>query len=182
MTVIPAAAFLLLAVSIALFFRDPVRVPPLGDNLILAPADGTVLTEENSINADCGSQGLSIFLSLTDVHVNRIPVNGVVQSVEYRPGKFRLAWRKDASESNEMNRIVIANESGEVIIQQVTGTVARRVICHLRPGDVVKAGQRFGIMKFGSRIDLVFPENVKIKVKPGDKVKAGVTIIGEWIK
>jgi phosphatidylserine decarboxylase len=123
---------------------------------------------------------VSIFLSLFNVHVNRSPVSGIVEKIEYRPGKFIIASHKEASYVNEMNRVTVNCAQGKLVFQQVTGILARRVVCHLREGQYVKAGDRIGIMKLGSRMDLILPENIEIKVKPGDQVRAGLTVIGVW--
>lgn len=181
-TKIPAVILSLLTCGLIFFFRDPGRIPPEGDENLLAPADGRIL-QFGKYTVPDGSEFrmVSIFLSLLNVHVNRSPVSGVVEKVEYRPGRFHIALKKDASTVNEMNRITIRCPKGAVITQQVAGSLARRVVCHLREGQEVGVGERIGIIKFGSRMDLIIPHNMEIKVNPGDKVKAGRTIIGAWL-
>lgn len=179
-TILPVVIFTSAALCLTLFFRDPARTAPAGDNFILSPADGRVITIGESPLPGDERRRISIFLSIFNVHVNRTTVSGTVENVDYRPGKFFAAWRDRAAVSNEMNRITIVNHRGTVVMQQVTGVLARRVVCHLQPGQKVEAGERFGIMKFGSRMDVICPSNVRILVDQGDKVKAGVTIIGEW--
>jgi len=163
------------------FFRDPGRTPVEGDEKILAPADGTVLpfgkfTDRNGNEY----RMISIFLSLFNVHVNRSSVSGTVEAIEYFPGRCNMAFSKKAGESNEKNRITIKTKWGTTILQQVTGFIARRIVCNLKSGQEVIAGQRIGIMKFGSRMDLIVPENVEIIIKPRDKVKAGETVMAVW--
>ena len=180
-TIVPGLIFTILTIIIIFFFRDPLRVSPIGDNLILSPADGTVLPFGEYIAEDGRKQRMvSIFLSLFDVHVNRSPVSGEVSKLEYCPGRFVIASHKEASRVNEMNRVTINCNCGKFIFQQVAGAIARRVVCHLKEGQDVIAGQRIGIMKFGSRMDLILPENIEIKIRPGNKVCAGLSIIGVW--
>ncbi|MBC8277398.1 MAG: phosphatidylserine decarboxylase [FCB group bacterium] len=182
-TVIPGVVFTLLTLFTLFFFRDPQRVITPGDGLLLSPADGKVLGVTEYEFAD-GREArmLSIFLSPLNVHVNRSAVSGIVESVVYQPGKFFPAYKTEAAESNEMNVITIKCPGGTVVMRQVVGAAARRVVCNLEAGQQVTAGDRIGIMKFGSRMDLILPDNVEIKVKNGQAVKAGQTIIGEWLE
>jgi len=180
-TNIPPIAISVLVCGVIFFFRDPGRIPVEGDDKILAPADGTVLpfgiyTDQNGNEY----RMVSVFLSLLNVHVNRSSVSGIVENIDYFPGKCNLAFSRKAGESNEKNRITIKTERGTIIFQQVTGFIARRIVCNLKAGQNVTAGQRIGIMKFGSRMDLIIPENVDIIVKPRDKVKAGITVMAVW--
>jgi phosphatidylserine decarboxylase len=180
-TKIPALAFSLSALIFIFFFRDPERIALEGENLILAPADGRILPLDKVFSPEGGQIIIvSIFLSLLDVHINRVPVDGVVERIEYRPGRYKIASRKEASQSNKMNVINFKTAYGTIVTQQVAGALVRRVICYLKEGTQVKMGTRMGIMKFGSRMDLLLPPNVELKVKTGDRVKAGLDIIGEW--
>lgn len=181
-TIIPGLLFTAFFAGLLFFFREPVFEAAAGKDLILAPADGKVLPFEKYQAADGSTLTMvSVFLSIFDVHINRSAVTGIVEEVEYKPGKFHFAFRREAASLNEMNKITIECAGGRVIMQQVAGTLARRVICHLGKGQSVSAGDRIGMMKFGSRMDLILPDNIDIKVKPGDTVRAGRTIIGVWI-
>lgn len=181
-TSFPAIILSLITLGLLYFFRDPARIPVAGDDYILAPADGCVLPIGEYILPDGRKfRVVSIFLSIFNVHVNRSPVSGIVKEIEYRPGKFLIAYKSKAVEVNEMNRITIECAKGTVITQQVAGALARRVVCNLQLNQTVKSGDRIGIMKFGSRMDIIIPDNIEIKVKPGDKVTAGLSIIGVWI-
>ncbi len=174
--------FLVFGVFSMWFFRDPEREVPFHSNAIVSPADGTVIKIEN-VWDDRYLQGeakkISIFMSIFDVHVNRIPFDGVVEDIRYTPGKFFVASKDKASEKNEQNAVVIdVNEKGKIAFVQVAGFVARRIVCHLKKGDVVSKGARFGMIRFGSRLDVYLPKNVQLSVLTGDKVKAGKTILG----
>ncbi len=162
------------------FFRDPERKIPEGEYL-LAPADGKVISID-TVREDTYLKGsakqITIFLSLGDVHVNRYPVSGVVEHVSYYPGKYLVAWHPKASELNERAEFGIKHLSGtRFFYRQITGFVARRIVFYTRVGDQVNAGDRFGIMKFGSRMDILVPEDLKIGVRKGDRVTAGETVI-----
>ncbi|MDG5766466.1 phosphatidylserine decarboxylase family protein [Balneolales bacterium ANBcel1] len=162
------------------FFRDPERSIPEGD-LLLAPADGKVISIE-PVREETYLQGtavqITIFLSLADVHVNRYPVSGTVEHVSYHPGKYLVAWHPKASELNERAEFGIKHASGtRFFYRQITGFIARRIVFYTREGDEVKAGDRFGIMKFGSRMDILVPEDMAIQIQKGDKVTAGETVI-----
>lgn len=165
------------------FFRDPKRSSPTDKNLILSPADGRVVLiqkiDENEYIGEAATQ-VSIFLSPLDVHVNRVPVSGDLEFVKYYPGKYLMAWEDHASEMNERAHFGVKHPSGlKILFKQITGFMARRIVYHLQEGENVEAGQRFGIMKFGSRMDVILPENVKIKVKKGDRTVAGESILAE---
>lgn len=125
---------------------------------------------------------MSVFMSIFAVHVNRLPVSGQVKYVKYNSGKFLPAFKDKASLENEQTELGIENDHGRIILKQIAGIFARRIVCKVKPGDSVKAGERFGMIKFGSRVDLFLPENVEIKVKLNQKVKAGETVIGVFIK
>lgn len=169
------------------FFRDPERFVPLEDNAIISPADGVVTRVEYGAEApeELGYgktkfNKISIFLNVFNVHVNRVPLSGSVTKVVYRPGKFLSANAEDASVENERNSVVVKNSNGtEIIFVQVAGLVARRIISDLKEGQEVVAGQRYGIIRFGSRADLYFPENVEIKSLLGQTMVGGETIIAK---
>ncbi|KJV65912.1 MULTISPECIES: phosphatidylserine decarboxylase [Ehrlichia] len=164
------------------FFRDPIRVVPEGDNLVLSPADGVILDiKEVSSPIDNSTQVvcISIFLNILNVHVNRIPVSGVIKNTEYIPGKFLLASLDKSSELNERQRLVIESklDSHSIIIDQVAGLVARRIVCNAYEGQNVNSGERFGIIRFGSRVNLYLPSSVHISAFVGQTVIAGETIL-----
>lgn len=165
------------------FFRDPDRDTPPGDNLIISPADGKVIeikkVYEDKFLKNEATQ-VSIFLSPLDVHVNRIPISGVVKYAEYIPGEYLVAWHEKASEFNERSEFGIIHLSGaRMFFRQITGYIARRIVFHIKEGDDVVAGDRFGMMKFGSRMDLVYTSEITLNVKSGDRVIGGETIIGQ---
>lgn len=165
------------------FFRDPEREIPQGEDLILSPADGTVIkiTEVDEPHYFKEKvKRVSIFLSVFNVHVNRIPVNGTVELVKYNPGKFLVAFDHKASEDNEQSIFGIKHKKGKILFKQIAGIIARRIVYHVSEGDSVTAGERFGLIRYGSRVDMFFPENVEIKVDIDDKVIGGETIIGEF--
>lgn len=165
-----------------LFFRDPQRVTPEGEELVIAPADGRVVLVRDVANSYLtGGKGkqISIFLSLANVHVNRVPVSGLLERVNYRPGKYLTAWKEEASELNEQAHFGVCHPSGKrFLFKQITGLLARRIEYNIHEGDELIAGQRFGIMKFGSRMDILIPDGVEIQVKKGDRTVGGETIIG----
>jgi len=165
------------------FFRDPDRKTPAGDNLIIAPADGTIIAidevEENEYFKD-RVQRVSIFMSVFNVHVNRIPLAGEVEYLDYAKGRFKAAFAEDAPEVNERTVIGIRSSKGKLMFKQIAGLIARRIVYHIKTGDTVRSGERFGLIKYGSRVDLYFPLSVKLNVKMKDKVKSGTTIIGEF--
>jgi phosphatidylserine decarboxylase len=177
----PAAAVALLALplAVALFFRDPERQPPVDPNLVLAPADGTVMhagaarTEEAPPGA---WQQVSIFLSLFDVHINRAPIGGKVLRVEYHPGQFLPAYRPEAYK-NEHSEIWIDAGGRAVVTRQIVGVLARRVVCRIKAGGTLAPGDRIGLMKFGSRMDVFVPEDAALEVQKGSRVRAGETVI-----
>ena len=174
--------FLVLTGLTIFFFRDPERTTPLDDNLIISPADGKVVfvkeIEENVFIKGKATQ-ISIFLSPLNVHVNRNPVSGKLQYLKYHPGEYLMAWTEHASELNERADFGVLHSSGtRIFFRQITGFLARRIVFNINEGDNLIAGDRFGIMKFGSRMDVVVPGNVKLAVKEGDKTVAGESILG----
>jgi len=163
------------------FFRDPNRQTPDVENSIISPADGKIIVIDEVNEPDYFKERvkkISIFMSVLDVHVNRIPISGRVTYFDYKRGAFLPAYKEDASLQNEHTTIVIENEKTKVMFRQIAGILARRIVCHIREGNIVKRGERFGMIKFGSRVDIFVPLNVEIKAKLNDKVKAGETIIG----
>lgn len=165
------------------FFRDPERNIPSGDNLIVSPADGKIILiekiEENKF-FKARVQKISIFMSVVDVHVNRIPIDGRVTYFNYQKGKFYPAYKDDASYENEQTTIVIENDRIKILFKQIAGILARRIVCHIRERWKVKQGERLGMIKFGSRVDLFLPLEVKLSVKLNEKVMAGETVIGTY--
>jgi phosphatidylserine decarboxylase len=177
-----SAAFLVLAAAMVFFFRDPDRHPGSdAAGTIVSPADGKVMVAGSPPEGAAPGPGswtqLSIFLSPLDVHVNRIPVTGRVSRVEYRPGRCRAAYLPEATIENERSEVWIEGRGWTVVCRQITGVLVRRVVCRARPGADVRAGDRLGVMKFGSRMDLFLPAGVRLKVAVGDRVTAGETVV-----
>ena len=167
------------------FFRDPNRIPPEGDALVLAPADGKVVAivkeHEKGEDAEAQATRVSIFLSIFDVHVNRAPIKGSVEKVQYQSGKFHAAYREDASTGNEQNAVRIVDPRGKSLnVVQIAGLVARRIICYVKEGQALERGERFGLIMFGSRVDLFLPPDCTVEVAEGQRVRAGETIIGRF--
>jgi phosphatidylserine decarboxylase len=166
------------------FFRDPERPVATAKDEVLSPADGRVMmagAAEPGVAPPGAWQQISIFLSPMDVHVNRLPVSGRVTHVEYRPGRFLPAYRSEAAAENERNEIWIDHDGQTVVCRQVVGVLARRVVCRVRPGTTVEAGDRFGIMKFGSRMDVFLPPSAVLRVRAGDRVRAGITVLATLV-
>ncbi|MFQ5881538.1 MAG: phosphatidylserine decarboxylase [Candidatus Methylomirabilales bacterium] len=163
--------------AVGLFFRDPERFPPAEAGAILAPADGRVVRIGPSVDGRRGTE-VSIFLSLFDVHINRAPCAGRVEEVQYSPGVFKVAWKEEASRVNEQTLIYLKGDQGNVFVRQVAGTLARRIVTWVQPGHEVQAGERIGMIRFGSRVDLLLPETVRPRVQIGDQVRGGESIIG----
>jgi phosphatidylserine decarboxylase len=178
---IAAILLFLIGLFVTYFFRDPRRVPPSGDEFIVSPGDGKVIVVEEVTDPQGNKLTLvSIFLSVFNVHVNRIPVSGKVTSAVHIPGKFLKAFERAAVTENERTEIVIQSPRGKVKFCQVAGIIARRIVCYLRGGETVGCGDRFGLIRFGSRVDLFLESNVSINVKIGDRVKGGESIIGSF--
>jgi phosphatidylserine decarboxylase len=178
-------AFFLLSLFILYFFRDPERKPPEGENLILSSADGRIIAIQPLDKVeflDGGGTLVSVFMSVFNVHVNRAPVSGRVTHCDHNPGRFFPAFKEKASSENEQTELGLENHHGRIIIKQIAGVIARRIVCRVKPGDSLKAGERFGMIRFGSRVDLLLPDNVEIKAKLNQHVKAGETIIGIFRK
>lgn len=166
------------------FFRDPDRVIPEEEGVVVSPADGKVIVAgpvENSPYYDGKSVKISIFMSVFNVHVNRVPFNGKVKAINYFPGKFFSANLDKASQQNEHNAVTIEMDNGKPLcVVQIAGLIARRIICYVNSGDHLQRGQRFGLICFGSRLDIYLPTDIKLKVAVGDKVKAGTSILGQF--
>ncbi|MGH9607320.1 MAG: phosphatidylserine decarboxylase [Terracidiphilus sp.] len=172
-----AAIPLVLATFFLWFFRDPHRAIPAGDGLILSPGDGLV-TETAAIRTPAGPcQRISIFLSVFDVHVNRAPIGGIVSRVDYRKGQYLNAMNPASADRNEQNTVTVRGEGMEVTFKQIAGLLARRIVFTLREGDPVERGQRVGLIKFGSRVDLLIPAEAILHVKQGQRVKGGSSVI-----
>ena len=173
-----AAFFLILALFVLNFFRDPERTVPGDPGGLVCPADGRVGEIRSEEHAGRPFQRISIFMSPLNVHVNRSPVAGRIESVVYRKGSFRMASEPRASVENECNTFTVGGEDGEVVVRQIAGVLARRIVFWKRVGDRVERGQRVGMIKFGSRVDILVAPGVDLSVKVGDHVKAGSTLIG----
>jgi phosphatidylserine decarboxylase len=162
------------------FFRDPDRIVPRGDGLFVSPADGKVIKIQDVPDRQyIGDEAreISIFMSPLDVHVNRSPCDGRVVAVHYSPGTFMAAYKDDASLRNENIVMILDTADGKVLVRQVAGFVARRAVCRVREGDVLQRGQRYGIIKFSSRLDVYVPKSSEVMVKVGDRTRAGETVI-----
>ena len=176
----PALVLVVFACFFLFFFRDPDRPITADADAVLAPADGRVMVA----GAPAGQAGpagawqqISIFLSPMDVHVNRLPVGGRVVKVEYHPGRFLPAYRHDAGDLNEYTEVTIDHQGHPIVVRQIVGVLARRIVCRIKEGDTVQAGDRFGVMKFGSRMDVFVPPGATITVAVNEKVVGGVTVI-----
>jgi phosphatidylserine decarboxylase len=169
-----------LAVFVFYFFRDPERVIPTEPGAVVSPADGRIVVITDEPNNGKPGKRLSIFLAIWNVHVNRSPEAGTITGMEYRPGKFLAAMVARASAENEQNVISLSTATGEMMFKQIAGLIARRVVCWKKRGDVVGRGERIGLVRFGSRVDLWVPRDVEILVKLGDNVKGGSSMLARW--
>jgi phosphatidylserine decarboxylase len=170
--------FFVVALFMAYFFRDPNRVPPDDPNVVVSPADGRVTRIDSVAAGSNAATVISIFLSPLDVHINRSPIPGQIVDIVYSPGKFLMATNKNASLVNEQNALTIKGEKITVVCKQIAGILARRIVCWKAKGDRVNLGERFGMIKFSSRTDVLLPANVKVTVAEGDRVRGGTTVIG----
>ena len=173
-------ALLILTTFFLFFFRDPERVITAPDAVVLSPADGRVMVAGRSTTQVFPAerwQQISIFLSPMDVHINRMPVSGRVTSVKYHPGRFLPAYRAEAGELNEFTEVQVDHGGQTVVVRQIVGVLARRIVCRVKEGADVRAGERFGVMKFGSRMDIFLPLEATVQTKVGDKVVGGVTVL-----
>lgn len=173
-----AAFFFLVALFMAFFFRDPKRVPPTDPDIVVSPADGKVTRIGPANTAADAPTVVSIFLSPLDVHINRSPIPGRIVDVLYSPGKFLMATNEKASLVNEQNALTIQGEKITVVCKQIAGILARRIVCWKAAGDSLSLGERFGMIKFSSRTDVLLPANVQVTVKEGQRVRGGTTVIG----
>jgi len=176
-----ACVVLVLTIFVLFFFRDPERAIPEGKNIVVSPADGRVIVVKDIFEPTYLKQDVkqvSIFLSVFNVHVNRSPIAGTVEVVKYNPGKFHVASVDKASLDNEQTSVVIASGKDKVLVKQIAGLIARRIVCYAKPGDAIKAGERYGLIRFGSRVDIFLPRDAELKVKVGDRVKGARDIIG----
>lgn len=166
-----------LAVFVTFFFRDPSRNAPSDPKLLVSPGDGKVV-EVGASPSDPSRNQVSIFLSLFDVHINRSPMTATIQSIRYTRGEFVPAYQEDAGSKNERNELELVEGDYRILVRQIAGVVARRIVCSKKEGDRVERGERFGLIQFGSRMEIVLPKDTEILVKVGDRVRGGETAIG----
>ena len=174
------AVLIFLALFVLFFFRDPERTPPADKDTIVSPADGRIMEVVEESRDGKPGQRISVFLSIFDVHVNRSPVAGRITSIEYRTGKFYAAMRGRASAENEQNSFYVQSERGEVVFKQIAGWIARRIVVWKAAGDSVVRGERVGMIRFGSRMDIWLPEGVEIAIRPGQHVAGGTSVLARW--
>ena len=173
----------LLTVWVVAFFRDPARPGPRGDRLVIAPADGRVISvapTDEPMYLHRRATRVSIFMNVFDVHVNRFPVSGEVEIVHYNPGEFLTASLDKASLVNEQASVGIVGPHGPVLVRQIAGLIARRIVTDVAPGDAAVQGERFGMIRFGSRVDVFLDPAVTVRVEPGARVRAGRTVLAEY--
>jgi len=175
----------LLATGVLLFFRDPERIPPADPSAVVSPADGRVVFAESGAAPHRFAPGstvkVAIFMSPLDVHVNRAPTGGVVEKVDHRCGQFGAAYRSDADQINESNSLLLRSAAGaEIVVVQIAGFLARRIVCRVRPPALLSRGERFGLIMFGSRVDVYLPPRARLAVKTGQTVRAGQTTLA-WL-
>jgi phosphatidylserine decarboxylase len=176
----PAAACIFLGLFVLYFFRDPNRVMPSEAGAVVSPADGHVVEiVDEALDSQPGHR-VTIFLAVWDVHVQRAPVAGKITRVEYRPGRFLAAFRSRASIENEQNVISISTPGGTLVFKQIAGAIARRVLCWKSEGETVSLGERVGMIRFGSRVDVWLPAKAEVMVRRGQKVKGGASILAKW--
>ncbi len=180
-----ASIFFIATCFVAWFFRNPEREFPDGANAVISPADGEIIKIENVVESDFlkgPAQKISVFMNVFDVHVNRIPYSGTVVDIEYNKGNFFSANLDKASELNERNSVLIKTDDGKKILTvQIAGLIARRIECWVKEGMHVRKGERFGLIRFGSRLEVFLPPDAIISIRVGDRVRAGETLIG-WLK
>ncbi len=179
LNIIPAVVIFIIAGIVIWFFRDPEREADYKDGYFFSPADGKIVEISESEHEFTGKAiKIGIFMNLFSVHVNRMPCTGKVEYMEYIPGKKLAAFAPKASEINERNILGFTTDYGKILVVQIAGLVARRIVCRIKRGDILKAGERFGMIKLGSRVDVYLPIGTNIKIKPGEKVFAGKTCLG----
>jgi phosphatidylserine decarboxylase len=175
-----AVVALALTLFVLFFFRDPERTVPQGAGVVVSPADGRVIVVKDIFEPTYLKQEvkqISIFLSVFNVHVNRSPISGTVETVKYNPGKFHVASVDKASLDNEQTAMVISDGKHKVLVKQIAGLIARRIVCYAKPGDAIRTGERYGLIRFGSRVDIFLPRDADLKVKVGDRVTGARDII-----
>lgn len=177
-----AIVSVLLALFVFSFFRDPERKIPLDAGAIVAPADGRIVVVTDEENSGRPGKRISIFLAVWNVHVNRSPADGVIASLDYKPGRFLAAMREQASLENEQNVFTLSTDTGELVFKQIAGLIARRVVSWKRAGERVARGERIGLVRFGSRADVWLPREAEILVKVGDNVKGGSSVLARWLR
>jgi phosphatidylserine decarboxylase len=175
-----AVVLVLLALFVFSFFRNPERVIPTESGAVVSPGDGRVVVVTDEENAGRPGKRVSIFLAVWNVHVNRSPAAGTITKMEYRPGKFLAAMRERASLENEQNVFTLSTEAGELVFKQIAGLIARRVVSWKKPGEKVARGERIGLVRFGSRVDLWLPKDAEILVKVGENVQGGSSVLARW--
>src|SRR6266853_2125803 len=177
---VAAVVLVLLAAFVFSFFRDPERVIPTELGAVVSPGDGRVVVVTDEESQGKPGKRVSIFLAVWNVHVNRTPAAGTITKMEYRPGKFLAAMRERASLENEQNVFTLSTDAGELVFKQIAGLIARRVVSWKRPGEKVARGERIGLVRFGSRVDLWVPKEAEILVKVGENVKGGSSVLAQW--
>jgi phosphatidylserine decarboxylase len=177
---ITAVVLIALALFCFSFFRDPDRILPTDPDAVVSPADGRVVVIAEEENAGRQGTRISIFLAIWNVHVNRTPLTGTITNVKYLPGKFLAAWDPKASTQNEQNVFTLATPSGDIEFKQIAGLIARRVVSWKKPGEPVVRGERIGLVRFGSRVDIWLPREAQITVKVGDTVHGGSSTLARW--
>jgi phosphatidylserine decarboxylase len=175
-----AVVLVLLALFVFSFFRDPERVIPAEPGAIVSPGDGRVVVVTDEEDAGRPGKRISIFLAVWNVHVNRAPAAGVITRMEYRPGKFLAAMRERASMENEQNVFTLSTDTGEMVFKQIAGLIARRVVSWKQEGERVARGERIGLVRFGSRVDVWLPKDSEILVRVGENVKGGSSVLARW--
>jgi len=176
----PAWVLLVLTLFVLFFFRDPERTVPEGRGVVVSPADGRVIVIKDIFEPTYLKQDvkqISIFLSVFNVHVNRSPAEGTVELVKYNPGKFHVASVDKASLDNEQTAMVVASGQNRILVKQIAGLIARRIVCYAKAGETLERGERYGLIRFGSRVDIFIPKNADIKVRLGDRIKGARDVI-----
>jgi phosphatidylserine decarboxylase len=177
---VATAVLVFLAAFIFSFFRDPERVIPVEPGAVVSPADGRVVVVTDEENEGRPGKRISIFLAIWNVHVNRAPAAGTITKMDYRPGKFLAAMRERASVENEQNVFTLSTDGGEMVFKQIAGLIARRVVSWKKVGEKVARGERIGLVRFGSRVDVWVPGNAEIVVRVGESVKGGSSVVARW--
>ncbi len=177
---VTAVILVCLALFVFSFFRDPERVIPAEPGAVVSPGDGRVVVVTDEEDADRPGKRISIFLAVWNVHVNRAPAAGVITRMEYRPGKFLAAMRDRASMENEQNVFTLSTDAGDMVFKQIAGLIARRVVSWKKEGERVARGERIGLVRFGSRVDVWVPKDAEILVRVGENVKGGSSVLARW--